>query len=443
MTTEQFQPLEELVNRDFRRNVTAVVAFEAIWGLGLPFALSAVFIPAYLNFLSAPKIVIGLASAIAAILMPLQLLSERLIGGIHRKRKAWLLYACSGLAYVLYGVLGFFLPGQPSTYRITFYLGALVLFIGTIYLAQPVYWSLLTDNCPLRRRGRLLGLRTTGMGLAGLINIIPARWMYQHYDAPTNFHIALIIAGFFFIISATSILFIRDHIDPVRLENSQKNNSTPILREIFGLLGRLWKTPNYRVFIFFIVLLLASVSIAPFLVTYSGDCLGLKPDQNRLFNLAFLIACPLAGLSLGALADRWGYRLAAILLATLAFATFILAVTAHGINTMLFAYGLYCCVGVTIPTILCNMSIELLPEENPAHLVAAGNMFSLVATVIVPAVCGRILDVYRHIGLLNDGYLTVFIIAVVLAVIGGLGMLLLVQEPRTGRIYIIKILNRP
>jgi MFS family permease len=443
MSTEQFQSFEELVDRDFRRNVTAVVAFETMWGFGLPFTLATIMIPAYLNFLAAPKVVIGVASALGAILMPLQLFSERLVGGIRRKKSSWFLYMSSGVAFMAYGFLGFILPAQPNTYRIIFFIGASILFLGTIYLAQPAYWSLLTDICPLRKRGRLLGLRTTGMGLAGLINVLPARWVYQHFPAPTNFHIALIVAGFFFIIASTSILFIRDHIDPDRLEIYQKPNSTPVLREIYGLLVRLWKTPNYRVFIFFIIVLVASFSLAPFLITYAGDCLKLKPDQNRLFNLAFLIACPLAGVSIGVLADRWGYRLTAIIVAFFSVTAFILALSAHNMNTVFFAYGLYCCIMVTISTIMLNMSIELLPQENPSHLLAAGNMFTLIPTVLVPALCGRILDVYRHVGILENGYLTVFIIAIVLAVIGGLGMLMLVQEPRTGRVYVIKILNRP
>jgi MFS family permease len=244
-------------------------------------------------------------------------------------------------------------------------------------------------------------------------------------------------------ISTTSILFIRDHIDPDRLIGYQKPQTTPIFREIYELLLRLWKTPNYRVFIFFMIVMASSFSLAPFLITYSSDCLGLKPDQNRLFNFAYLIACPLAGISVGTLADRWGYRLSAVLIALFGCTAFILALAAHSVNTVLFAYGLYCCILVTTSTILLNMSIELLPTENPAHLLAAGNMFTLIPSVVVPALCGRILDVYRHMGLVSNGYLTEFIIAIVLAVVGGLGMRMLVQEPRTGRIYIIKILNRP
>lgn len=443
MSSNEPQCVEDRVHRHYRRNVTAIVAFEFFWGLGLPFALFVVFVPAYLNLISAPKLVIGLAASLGAILMPLQLMSDRLAGGMNRRRNCWILYSISALSYVGYGVSSCALPAISDTARMVLFLAAITVFIMAINLGQPMYWSIMTDNCPLRRRGRLLGLRTTGLGVGGLLTVLPAKWVYLHWPAPVNYHIAMLVAGAFFLISTTSVLFIRDQIDPVRLEEYRRPNSTPILREVLGVLGRLWKTPNYRVFIFFIIILAASFSLAPFLVTYAGDILTLPTEQNRIFNVVYLLTCPLAGLSIGTLADRWGYRLAAILLAIFGSATFTLALTAHEINTLLFAYGLYCCAIVTMPTILCNMSVELLPEEKPAHLIAAGNLFTLIAVVLVPAVCGWLIDIFRHLGQVGNGYLTVFIIAIVLAVIAGLGMLFLVQEPRSGRIYIIKILNRP
>ncbi len=442
MESTQSLTHEDLVNRDFRRNVTAFVAFEFLWGLGLPFALFVVFVPSYLNLILAPKLIIGLTASLGAILMPLQLLADRFVGGPGRKRRVWIIYSCTAISYLLYGTLASFLPDKPNTWRIAFFFLAMVAFIGTINLAQPAYWSMLTDNCPLRRRGRLLGFRTTGLGLGGLINIVPARWVYQHWPSPTNYHVAILIAGSFFIVACLSVLFIRDHIDPESLESRDKRNGTPLIRDIFQLLARLWRTPNYRVFIFFIIVLAASASLAPYLVTYAGDCLGMFPEQNRLFNIAYLITCPLAGLSIGILADRWGYRLPAIFAGVFACATFIMAISAQNAQTILLAYCLYCCIVVTLPTILCNMSVELMPQESPASLIAAGNMFTLIPTLLTSALCGRIIDIYRSLDHVGSGYLIVFTVAIVLAVLGGLGMLFLVQEPRSGRIYVIKILDR-
>lgn len=437
------QDYEALVERDFRRNVAVFAAFDALWGLGLPFALFVVLVPAYLNLLTAPKFVIGVGSALGALVMPLQLFADRLIGGVHRKRNVWLIYSCSGLAYLTYGLLGFILPAEPNTWRIIFFLLTMVVFVGTINLGQPIYWSILTDNCPIHRRGRLMAMRTAGLGLAGVANFLPARWVYRHWPAPDCFHLALIIAGSIFVLACLSVLLIRDHIDPIRLDDSRKARATPILRETFGILKRLWGTANYRVFMFFMIVLSASYSLAPFLVTYANDCLALPANRNQLFNLIYLIASPLAGLTLGILADRRGYRSSAIVLSVLSAGAFLLALFAHTVPAILAAYALYCCVVITIPSILCNMSVELLPRENPSHLIAAGNLFCLTAAVGAPAVCGRIIDMYRSAGQLNNGYLTVFIVAITLALVGGLGMLLLVQEPRSGRVYVIKDLNRP
>jgi len=443
MNSEALQSFEDQVQRDFRRNVVAFVAFETLWGLGLPFAFFQVITPAYLNYVQSPKFIIGLVTSTGAILIPLQLMAERLFGGRHRKRNAWLLYSCPGLAFLLFGLTGYFFPALPNQCRIVLFFGVIVVFFSAVYLAQPVYYSTMTDNCPLPRRGRLIGLRTTGMGLAGLMNVYPARWVYQHFPAPDNYHVAMIIAGMFFVLSTLSILFIRDHIEPQRLESYRVPNREPLYLEIFFLLRWLWRQPNYRIYIFFLVLMVAAISLAPFLITYTRDILNLPPGQERLFNVVFLVACLVAGNTVGILADRWGFRSALLIMAGLISACFLVPLVFSSFNMLLFAYWLFCCASVTFTSVMVNMSVELLPKENPAHLFAAGNIFAMSVTLTIPPLFGRILDAARTAGAAQQGYQAVFTAAIVFSVICAMGMLVLVREPRTGRLYVIKMLDRP
>lgn len=428
------------VTGDFRRNLTVFVLFDSLWGLGLPFVMFLLLVPTYLNDLGASKIIIGMGSALGALVVPLQLVAEQLIGGPHRKRNVWLVYSASGASYLIYGLLGFVLPAQPATYRIVFFFLAMIAFIGTINLGQPVYWGMLTDNCPVRWRGRLMGFRTLGLGSAGVLNFLPAQWVYRHWPSPTNYHVALVIAGLIFMGGCLSVLLIRDHFDH-QAANRHHTSSRLVVRETLEMLRRLWDNPNYRVFIFFIVLLVAGYSLAPFLVTYGTDCLKIPAQKNQYFKLVYLISSPIVGIFLGTLADRWGYRLAAIILTVLSLSCFTLALLGGALTPLLMGYGMYCCIIITMPSILCNMSVELMPRENPAHLIAAGNLFCLIPAVLVPTLGGRIIDVYRSLGEPFNGYLTVFIVAIVLALVSGLGLWMLVHEPRSGRSYITKIIN--
>ncbi len=432
---------EQAVAENFRYNIFPIVAFEFLWGMGLPFTLSGVLIPSYLNFLSAPKLVIGLVASLATLLTPVQLIGSRYLTGINRKKKVWLSYFLSCFGYIIYGLIGLLVSTEYRVFHIILFTLSIILFFGFIFLAQPVYYNILIDNSPLKKRGRLLGYRTSGMAIGGLLSAYPAKCFYQAFSPPHSYHIAMIISGICFVFSTISVLFIRDHIDPIRLKEYSRPENKPLWLEIYIILRRLWKTPNYRIFIFFIVIISSSAALAPFLVTYAQDVFGTGANVSRIFNLCFLGGLLVGGFLIGLIGDKWGYKSSLGILALLLVCGFGIAVYTNNVAGIFVSYGLYC-ITLTISTVICNMSVELLPRANPAHLVAAAQMFILPAAVIVPATCGRIIDMYKDTGLPTVGYIIVFTIAIVLAIVGAIGTVLLVQEPRTGKIYVIKYLRR-
>ncbi len=432
---------EQAVEGDFRYNIFPIVAFESLWGVGLPFTLSGVLIPSYLNFLSAPKLVIGLVTSLAVILTPLQLVGSRYLTGMNRKKRVWLSYFISCFGYIGYGTLGMIIPVEYRVIHMILFTMAIILLFGFISLAQPVYYNILIDNSPLKKRGRLLGYRTSGMAIGGLLSAYPAKLFYENFHPPHSYHIAMIISGICFVFATLSVLFIRDHIDPIRIEEYSRPENKPLWLEMYIILRRLWKTPNYRIFIFFIVIISSSAAISPFLVTYAQDVFKPTGDISRIFNLCFLASLLVGGFFIGLLGDRWGYKLSLGMLGLLLAVGFGIAVATKHVNGVFVAYALFC-ITLTISTVICNMSVELLPKANPAHLVAAAQMFILPAAVIVPATCGRIIDTYKEIGQATEGYMIAFTIAIVLAIIGAIGTALLIQEPRTGKIYVIKYLKR-
>lgn len=70
---------ERLVEHDYRRNLTAMVSWEFLWGLGLPFAMFYTFIPAYLGAMNAPKALIGFILSFPSIFAAGQILMSYLI----------------------------------------------------------------------------------------------------------------------------------------------------------------------------------------------------------------------------------------------------------------------------------------------------------------------------------------------------------------------------
>jgi len=432
---------QQAVEASLRRNMVPIVLFEAVWGLGMPFFMAGATVPAYLNALGASKWLIGLASALAVLMTPLQFLAERLLGGPNRIRNTWLCYSASGLCLVLYGAVGSLLLGRAPALLTPLTILALIVFWSCLHLSGPLYFEILTDNCPLRKRGILVGWRSLGLGLAGLAMYVPARWTYARWQGVTNFHVAMMVAGGFYAVSSLAVAFIRDHPSPA-VRRVRRLHPARWRMEILGLFRRLWRNPNYRVFIFFAAMLASVGALAPFMVTAAVDVHGMRQDDVRLFNIVYLVACLFAGLLVGRIADRWGYRTAGILIAILSLAGFAVCQEANGPAMVLLAYGLFSLTPGNYSAMLCNMSVELAPRLSPSQLMAAGNALILPATFLVPVILGRCLDGFRTRGDLGHGYSLVFVVAMLLALVAGLGLATLVREPRTGRLYVIKNLPR-
>lgn len=456
---------EQAAQRDFRHNAIVGILFEGTWAIGMSFAIMSIFIPAYLGQLAAPRSLIGFASAMGVLTVPLQLFSERLTGGVKRKQKVWWLFGGSGLAYVLMGTAGLLLdPASSRDLLVGLFIATAAIFFILNNLASPTYQAIVTDNCPLRRRGRLFGFRAATLGVVGLLGMIPARWILQQFSPVQSFHVAMLIAGACFVGSSLTPLLFRDHLDPSRPRRRVVDPSRDLrtmARQSAQLVGELWNTPNYRVFIYFAMILAAALALGPFLITQTHDLLqpavavgavasapgtattiARSSAQQQQFQVVFLAASIVNGLFIGAVADRWGYKLTLALQAMIAFAAFATAQSADQRWLVIVSYGLLSCVASGMPAVVCNLSVELIPRVSPAQLIAAANVIFLPMTVLLPLFAGSIIDVARAGGGARWGYHVVFTLGAALAAVGCLGIAFLVQEPRSGRVYVIKVLQR-
>ncbi|MFH1477212.1 MAG: MFS transporter [Verrucomicrobiota bacterium] len=420
---------ERLVERDYRRNLTAMVGWEFLWGLGVPFAMFSTFVPAYLGAMNAPKVLIGFILSFPPIFSAGQILMSYLIPA--KKRLAIYRLLATGLSvpWLAYSGAAFFWGATwPPWFHFTVFTFALILF-GTVWLSNSVYWEIMTDNIPPRKRGRLFGLRMLGLGLPVLLTGFLATRVLSHWEPPRNFQMAFMIGTSLFILSCTQLWKIRDHINPEH-ERPADSSTAPFGHYLRNMFHGLWQDPNYRIFIFFMVLLYMAVYGAPFMVDAARTQLHVSAQAQGGFSIAYLIAGMCLGWIIGLLADRVGYRLIGGIIGGLMAGAFLICLLTHRIAWWYAAYGAYSIAISSSMMLICNLSAELCPREPPNRLIAVGNI--LMACFVLPAttLSGWIVD---QVG----SYQPIFIANLILSLVVVFGFGFIVREPRSGRLYTI------
>ena len=442
-SSEMREAYEQSVLRNFWRNVAAMTAFDVLWFIGMAFVVQAVFTPAYLNILGAPKTIIGLVSASFFITVPINLFSDWAAGRGRRKVRVAMFFGASGVVYILLGGLAMICPDGNSRLQILLYSVGILAFFGFINLGNPIYWEIAIDNIPKRRRGRVHAFRSAAAGLTGFACVGFAEWVTQRFNGLRPFHVSLVFAGFFVIVASLMPLLIRDNVDPARKKRRKSASTLPLWREVELLLLRLWYRPSYRGFIFFALLLASGCALGPFLVTYAQDVLKLPAETlEGQLKMVFLAMIVVGGLAIGSLADRWGFRMGIISQGVVLVGAFWVALISRGKVSLLVAYGLYVCALMTSGVMFSNLSVELMPRTRVTRVIAAMNLFLLPAYVLMPWFCGHMIDLGKAGGYSIESYHMVFAIGMVLAILSALGFALLVQEPRTGKTLVIRRIRR-
>ena len=408
-------------------NVTGIVLFELVWGLGVPFGLFLSVVPAYLTALGTSKSLLGLVMSLWTILAPLQLLSGHYFGGRGRMRATRAFYLAAVGLRLGYDVLAVFIPGMwtPSSLIAMFVL-AMASYVGLLVIAQAIYTGVLTDNIPKKKRGWLFGLRTLGMGVGGVATGFIASWVLHHWASPLNYRVSFLICDSLWFASCFALLLVRDHAPP-----HAHRKAGGFLLSLRGKVRVLLANPNYRIFLFSHLLNAVATALATFIVPYAKERLGVADSRLVFLGMIFLATGATLGLVIGRIADRFGYRVVGFIQSALLLAFFVIAVGARSYTAVLVAYGLYSLVNQTLSFVLVNMSVELCPSVGSTDLAALGATLVLPFLAIVSPLAGMVID-------LTGSYQSVFFIGIAVALIAMLGFGLLVREPRTGRLYEVR-----
>lgn len=429
------------VKRHFPYNAAFLIALEFVWGLSLPFALIFTVIPAYLTELNAPKALIGLIAPLYITLCPLQVLISHYF--TNRKRKVWLAYSymLSVIPWLLYNIIFFVFPGCVSpAVQLTLFCLCMVFFLGACVGNFPVYFSLITDCTPRKKRGSLFGYRITALAFAVLLMAMPARWVMKNWADPQNFHIAFIIGNLFQFLTGLTFLTIKEQRDPSTVTNNNHSMLNRMIPKTRLAMRKMLRNPNYQVFIFFIALFSVSMALGPFIVVFAKESLNLQGSNILTFTIMQMTSAAIFNVCLGKLADRFGYRIIGILqglLLTAGFVAVFIASLYRPICIPIVYLGFFLYAGVTTVSgmVMMNMSIELLPKQNSATIISLGNMLITPSILIAVPLSGLIID-------LSGNYSIIFLLGAAFVMISTFGFALLVREPRKRKMYVVKYIRR-
>ncbi len=434
--------VSELVKKDFKWNRNVLLSFEFMWGVGLPFSTYWVIVPAYMAVIGAPKTLIGVVTSLYTMLSPLQFIVAHYIGGKPKKHWLTLGYSTAYIPWFLYSLFMVIFPslltGIP---RIAVFSFIMLILAGLLTTTDSLYGSLIIENTPITRRGSFYGYRLLAVSLGMGVSAFLEDYIMKKLSPPTNYHLSFVIGTFLICISSLFPLLIKEHVlHKPTVDTKLRPIRDKFIVRIRLLLRRVLKEPNYRITIFFILLLFASKELNPFVVTFTYDSLHITGSQVLIFSLLRLYAAALFGILIGKIGDKTGYRIVGILLGlclSLAFAIVAFASQLSPPPILLIYLGYSLNSGVSILTymVLINLSVEILHNIETSNLIAISNIIILPAIAVTQPLSGLIVD-------LTKSYFTVFVIGVLLSGIGAFGFAFLVREPRKRRMYSIKTTYR-
>ena len=191
---------------------------------------------------------------------------------------------------------------------------------------------------------------------------------------------------------------------------------------------------NFRVFLVFYALLMVAQSLTPLLIGYGRDVLSFGAADTYRFTIAYYAGTFVLGISVPVLADRFGFRLIAVVAAVLLVVAFVIPVCLpHSPLALLAAYALLVGSGsLGSGLVLPNLGAEMVPQVKPAMIIAVGSVMVMPFSLVAAPLGGKLVDAHGP-----AGYLAVFVTGLALGLCALLGFVAVIREPRTGQeIYV-------
>lgn len=432
---------ENAVQENFTRNSLAVVLFEFIWGMSLPFGMFAVLVPIYMSAIGSPKALIGVVGSLYIITCPFQLVVSHCAKAGRRRKWLVLIYFSALLPWLAYNLACLLFPGfDSSVLQNTVLFVCMFFFASAVTGSSPVYHSMIRDFTPFKKRGVLYGYRIVASALGAFLASWPALKLLGSREEPRNYVLGFIVSIAFMAISLLPLFLVREFKDCRTTSTAREQSSIgEFIVNVRLVYRKARRNPNYLVFIYCATLFVVSIALGSFIVVCAREKMAMTGSGAVVLVMIQTLISALFSVGLGKLGDRIGFRKIGFIQAMLlcvGFAFAALAVIVENMGFLVYPAFMLCASGFHVGNlVLWYFSFELLPKADSSILLSLTNLFVMPAVLLMVPLSGFIID-------FTGSFMAVFIFGACFSLFSAMGFLLMVPEPRSGKIYAIRHIRK-
>ncbi|TAK62141.1 MAG: MFS transporter [Bacteroidetes bacterium] len=403
----------KLVNRNFTYN-----AIEgALWVAGASLVSPITVLPALISRLGGGNLEVGVMGVIIYVGLFLPQIFAARYGQTLEWKKPWVVGfgLAQRFAILFIGTAIFFFGNNSPLAALWLFLFFFAINQTILGITTPIWFDFVVKLTPLKKRGRLSGIRNSLAGGLSVLGSLLLTWLLTSFSFPLNYSLVFFCT---FVLQLTAIAFqmriVEEHPSAVHPLHSLKDYIKHLREIVTGNSG-------FKTFLFASVFLILATMPGPFFTVYAIKQFGADETMIGKFTIITVIGQIIGALANGFLADHAGNKIALI---SASFSVLCATCFALLAPSLAWFSVVFFCVGIFIGSELMiryNLAIEYGPHNQRATYI--GLMNTLLAPIYLSAFLG---------GALSDlfGYTTLFVTGIFFSLIG-IGLLIMkVEEPR-------------
>ncbi len=374
-------------------------------------------LPALVVKLGGSNVAVGAVSVVmwVGLFLP-QIFSARYVETLPWKKPWAIKFGAAQRAMVLLLCVSLFALGEhhPATVLFLFFvfytLNQVLLGVTT-----PGWFDMFAKMVPTRRRGRLVGLRSSLGGAGAFCCGLILTWLLANVAFPYNFAVAF---GLAFVLQGLSLL-VQTHL--IEAEPSPVVARRPMFAYVRELPHVLRANKAFTTFLVAAIFQVLAATPAGFYTVYALNEFRASESFVGTFTLAMVLAQVTASFGIGFLADRYGNKTALVIAAAALFCANVWSLLAPSVGWFV---AVYLFLGVNLGTEILsryNIAVEYAPPAQRSTYVGLMNTL-LAPFYLAGLLAGEISDQF--------GYRPVLWVGAFASLIGFWLMIRRVQDPR-------------
>ncbi|MCX7702696.1 MAG: MFS transporter [Planctomycetota bacterium] len=383
---------EEVTSAQHKRNLFFFTMVEMFWGIGLGFVHTQAIAPAFLDDLGATAAFIGLVAAVfAGGSLTAQFFSGFIAERLKRRKPiVLLLHFLLPLTWLFVFSSIYYFVTLDTNYHIGRYsllISATIysLLLGTLL---PIYFAFVSALVKKEHRAEAFGLIFAAQCIAGALTIYFVGGITKQWQFPQNYAMLYLFASLVIIGGNLFLLGTREKIQIKEI--SLKRNLKQYLKSQIRLL---FVNKPFQKYIYARLFLCVNQVILSFLVKFAKEKFEIGGTEwARLFAFYFLLGQAAGNLLFGKIADKLGYKSAAVVGSFLVAPTLIVALYSPTPQTFMLSQIL---AGMSVASMWVthmNITIAYAPTNERAHYIGLSAVLSAIPTGIGSIAAGWVMD---------------------------------------------------